>query len=613
MIRGTALALAAALALLLGTPISAMAEVPPAAQDGSEASTYPGDPANEALMIAAEERRLIDVREISNAASWTGLSQYKPYRLVTGNTLTLVLVGRDSPYTFSELVEIAPRTVIRQPDGSYLLAENIVVEEGATLALSSSTPLTLHMTSTADRFVSIVTLGGSLSVVGTADTPVTVSSWDTSTGTVDSETADGRSYIRVIGGHAELAYANFEHLGFWSGMTGGVSLTGTQLPDDEVEGAAATQANPEIYGQELLAVGEDALPTLALEPDLTGYSAVSARIQNSSFSDNAFGLFVTSADGVVISDSVVQDSLVDGIVLHRDVTNNIIKTTTSRGNALDGFSLTRASTGVELDRVTATGNGRNGISLEGGSLAQGPSATGTPVAIYGNNVVSDSTSSDNVRYGVEVVGGSSILVDGNTVNGNEMGIVVSDGAESVTVKNNVVERSAVQGIALRSAATDATVTGNTVVGGEIGIYVRDAGGTFERNVVEEVSNHALTLIGITGTSQILKNTVSGSGPSAIDVARTTNTTVELNDTSGWRGTKPLDVILRSILQPLTVMWIVLGLLVLITALTSIGRSRHGIRHPYANLAPLSTLTKGVVSPEDVRADRYRARETQWSR
>ncbi len=566
--------------------------------DGAALSTYPGDPANEALLVQAEDRRLIDVREVSNVASATGLSQNRPYRLVTGNTYTLVLVSRDSTYTFRELTEIAPRSVIRQPDGSYLLAESIVIEDGATLEISSSSGIDLHMASTADAFVSIVTIGGSLSILGTSENPVNVSSWDPTTDSLDTNTADGRSYIRVIGGHAEFANANFDHLGFWSGMTGGVSLTGTELPDDAAEGAIE-DTNPDIYGKELLAASGDQLSTLSLEPDLAGYSAVSARIQDSRFSDNAFGLFVTSADGVSISDTIVEGSLVDGIVMHRDVTNSGIKTTISRNNALDGFALTRAATGVELDRVTATGNGRNGVSIEGGALASGPSATGTPVGTYGNNSISDSTITDNVRYGIDVVGGSGILVAGNTVTRQEMGIVVSDGASSVTVKNNVVKESAVQGIALRSAGTDAQVMGNTVVGAQIGIYARDAGGIFERNVIEDVSNHALTLIGETGESTILNNTVSGSGPSAIDVARTTDTTVQDNSLEGWRGTKPLDVILRSIFQPLTVMWMTLGLLVLITAATSIGRRNREIRHPYANMAPLSSFTKGVVSPETV--------------
>jgi len=572
-------------------------------------SDYAGDPDAEALLVAGEERRIASVRAIANAADWSGAAHYKPYRLATGGLYTLVLVEREAPYTIDDLVKLAPKTFARQPDRSYLLSENIVVDEGATLLLKQDDGLTLHLASNDDSFVSIVTLGGSLTIEGTPDEPATVSSWDLNDGKTDSDTTDGRAFIRVVSGHAELANATFDHLGFWSGGTGGVSLTGTDALDidtedlatgkDQREAAIATDtAVPEIYGNELLPAEGEA-EELPIDADLTSYSYVSATIQNVVFSNNAFGLFVTSAEGVVIRDSEVKNSLVDGIIMHRFVTNSEITRTSSHDNEKDGFRLTRGTSGIVLDRLTAKKNGANGISLNGKPLAEGPSATGTSVGSYGNNEVSNSTSSNNGRYGIEVLGGSNVQIDSNQVDNNVMGIVIGAGAEGVIVKNNMVEENDKQGIALRTAGTDATVQGNTVVGGEIGIYARDAGGRFERNTVERVSNHAITLIGDTGASVIKKNTVSGAGPSAIDVARTDASSVSDNDTDEWRSTKPLGVILRGIFQPLTVMWLLLALLLVISALSSIGRNHNGFRHPYASLAPLSSYTKGVIDRESL--------------
>ncbi|MCU1424556.1 MAG: hypothetical protein JWM51_847, partial [Microbacteriaceae bacterium] len=45
------------------------------------------------------------------------------------------------------------------------------------------------------------------------------------------------------------------------------------------------------------------------------------------------------------------------------------------------------------------------------------------------------------------------------------------------------------------------------------------------------------LIGTTGTSTIHRNTVTGKGPSAIDVARTEGAVVTDNDAEEWRSTK----------------------------------------------------------------------------
>jgi hypothetical protein len=557
----------AALTLLLSglaLPVSASAAPEPSDSQGSTPTStpssspsssptdesvagigYEGDPDAEALLVATENRRLANVRAIANAADWSGVAQYKPYRLATGMLYTLVLVARDAPYTIADLEKLAPRTFARQPDGSYLLSENIVVDEGASLTLSDPEGLTLHMASNSDSFVSIITLGGSLTITGTLAEPARVTSWDGTTGKPDVDTTDGRSYIRVVGGHAELANSFFNHLGFWSGTTGGISLTGTDALDIETADlatgkdqreAAGAAANPEVFGSELLPASEEA-GVLPVEADLTSYGYVSALITNSTFEGNAFGLFVTSAEGVVIRDSEIKDSLVDGIIMHRFVTNSEISRTSSHNNAADGVKLTRGTSGIVLDRVTSKRNGANGISLNGRPLADGPSATGTPVGAYGNNQVTNSTSKDNARYGIDVLGGSGVQVDSNAVEGNAMGIVVGAGATEVVIKNNMVEDSAKQGIALRTAGTDAVVSGNTVIGGEIGIYARDAGGTFERNTVEDVTNHAITLIGTTGTSTIHRNTVTGKGPSAIDVARTEGAVVTDNDAEEWRSTK----------------------------------------------------------------------------
>ena len=612
-IRMPRLAVAAVLGLAatLAAPLSAAAAPmaissvdpsTPAADGAVQGDAYPGDPALESQLVAAEDRRLIDVRAISNAAGWTNVNQGRPYRLVTGNTYTLVLIRREAPYTLDDLLEYAPSTFVRQPDGSYLLTENIVVEQGATLKLESEDGLVLHLASTPDAFVSIVTIGGALLFGGTEDRPMEVTSWDPVSRTVDTETSEGRAYLRVTGGHAAFTHVTFHDLGFWSGTTGGVSLTGTAAPETLSEDADQNrvdngEAGPQVYGTDIYPAGGAEL--LDLAPDLGGYSYVSAAIDGVESRDNAFGMFITSAVGIDIRDSTFSNNLVDGLVLHRGVTNTVVHNTTASNNGVDGVSLTRAATGVILDRITAEENGRNGVRLEGGPLADGPSATGTATGDYGNNTVSNSLVNGNGRYGIEVVGGENIVLDGNSVSDHQMGIVVADGVTGVTLTDNIVEHSVEHAIALRGGVTGATVQGNSVDGGTVGVFLRDASGLVDRNVVTGVSNHAVTVIRGTEQSSVTNNIVSGRGPSAIDVARAAlDPTVENNDLEGWQGTKPLDVILRSIFQPLTVMWILLGAAVVITALTGL-RSRKksaGIRHPYESHRPLDQLTAGVADP-----------------
>jgi parallel beta-helix repeat protein len=608
---GTILGLAAA----IGTPAVAMgaptpAPSPSASQDTGDSitggSTYPGDPKSEALLTEAEDTRLISVRSIVNQADITGASAAGPYRLVTGKTYTLVLPARASAYTFRDLQELEPSTLVRQPDGSYLLGEDIVVDAGATLDIESDTGLVLRMSSTSDAFTSIVTLGGSLAIGGTESRPITISSWDPTTGKVDSDTTDGRSYIRVVGGNARLSYVNFNHLGFWSGDTGGVSLTGTQKADlgsaIASTGTPTTSTLPKVFGTNLLPATGAGAGTLSITPDLSGYSYVSALVQNVNFSDDAFGLFVSSAEGVAVSHVSVSRSLVDGIVFHRDVTDSTITNTTSSHNAVDGVILTRATSGIELNTVTAQHNGHNGITIEGGALATGPNPTGVPVSTYGNNGVSNSNASDNAHYGIAIVGGTNMRVTGNTASNDVSGVVVSDAASTTSVRNNLIENSSKQGIALRDAGTNTLVQGNTIDGADIGIYARNAGGNLDHNTIQDASTHAITLVGATGKSTIQKNTLQGSGYSAIDTSRTSGAVVGVNDAQHWVNTKPFNVVLGAIFQPLTIMWIAIALVVLLSTIAMIGRRRI-MTHPYANMAPLSSFTRGIVTPEEAMSER----------
>jgi parallel beta-helix repeat protein len=577
-------------------------------------AAYPGDPKSEALLTEAEGTRLISLRSIVNQADITGASASGPYRVVTGNTYTLVLPARLSAYTFRDLQELEPSTLVRQPDGSYLLGEDIVVDAGATLDIESDTGLVLRMSSTSDAFTSIVTLGGSLAIGGTETHPITISSWDPTTGKVDNDTTDGRSYIRVIGGNAKLSEVNFNHLGFWSGVTGGVSLTGTQKANlgspIANTGAPTDPTLPKVFGNSLVPATGSAgsAGTLSITPDLSGYSYVSALVQNVNVTDDAFGLFVSSAKGVAVSRVSVKGSLVDGIVFHRDVTDSTISNSIASHNAVDGVILTRATSGVELSTVTAQHNGRNGITIEGGALAQGPNATGVPVSTYGNNGVTNSNASSNGHYGIAIIGGTNMRVTGNTASHNVSGVVVSDGATATAVRNNLIEQSSKQGIALRDAGTNTLVQGNTVDGADIGIYARNAGGNFDHNAIQDASTHGITLVGTTGKSTLQKNTVQGTGYSAIDVSRTQGTVVGVNDLTRWTDTKPFNVVLGAIFQPLTIMWIFIALVIIFSAIATVGRRRARV-HPYANMAPLSTFTRGIVTPEEAMSER----ENAWTR
>jgi parallel beta-helix repeat protein len=141
------------------------------------------------------------------------------------------------------------------------------------------------------------------------------------------------------------------------------------------------------------------------------------------------------------------------------------------------------------------------------------------------------------------------------------------------------------------------VQGNTIDSADIGIYARDAGGNLDHNTIQDASTHGIALVGATGKSTVQKNTIEGTGYSAIDTARTSAAVVGVNDLTHWTNVKPFNVVLGAIFQPLTIMWLAILLVIVISALATIGR-RKKRAHPYANMAPLSSFTRGIVTPEE---------------
>jgi hypothetical protein len=545
-------------------------------------------------LVAAEDRRLIQVRGVAATAPWSGMDWSKPYRLDTGNGHTLVLTPRSADYTIADLLKLAPQTFVRQADGSYLLTENLYVDVGAKLVLSDPGGLRLRLASSADKFVSIVSFGGRLALQGTAEAPTVVTSWDPGVQQPDTDVNDGRSYLRAVGGEFSMTYAKISDLGFWSGRTGGLSLTGTDRPNTDSVNGPAPVSKTQRRRPEAGRPGQPGVPVVTPDSRFTtqGDSYVTGKISQSVISGNAFGLFVTSAKGISISDTTVENSRVDGVVMHRFASGVTIERTTSRHNSRDGFVLSRATREIRISGSTAAGNGGNGFTLSGEPLAVGPSASGESTTSYGSNSVSKSIVRDNSRYGIEVIGGLDVDVQNNEVVGGVMGIVARQAAEDVAITGNQLRGQRRQGIAVRDGVTSAVVTGNYVEKTGTGIYVRDSSAEVRRNTVKQATSHGVTVVGRVGSSAVSHNVIGGDGPSAIDIVRAgVKVPVEQNQTAGWHDTRPFWVKIWHSVSPITMLWA--GLLLLVAFSSVLGRRRisdvlldRSVLHPYADKVPL---------------------------
>lgn len=550
-----------------------------AVDSAAAGAAYPGDPAAESALVAREDRRIIDVRATAASAQWSDIDTDSPYRLRTGSRNTLVLVARSQQYTLAELAELAPASVTANEAGTtFLIVEHIVVLDGATLSIAPGE--VVHLASDASGFSTLITLGGTLVVAGSVTTPASISSWDAAAGAPDRDTSDGRAYVRIFGGHASIGFALIDALGFWSGNTGGLSLTGTELPDDDLVPTAA-EAAPD----------DGAAPLVT--PDKSASQGVTAEIRQVTVTGNAFGIFVTSAAGVSIAETVVRDSLVDGVVFHRYVEDSSLRDVESSGNAVDGIVVSRASSNLTFDEVTASRNGRNGISIDGSALVDGPNAVGVGTERYGDIRVTGGTVVDNARYGIEVIGGTRIELTGTVVAGGDVGIVVRDGASDVGVIGMTVTGAARQGISVRDDVTSATVEGNRIQGVPTGIYVRNSRADVRGNTVTESALHGITLVGELAGAEVTGNELGGSGSIAIDAERSRNAVVEMNQVDGWVQSLTVQRVLALLLQPLTIVWLGIALLVALALFARRSR-RRGIVDPFPDHRRLGDYSRGIV-------------------
>lgn len=584
-----------------GSAVDALGRNQTAASGTVQGVPYPGNPASEARLVEQEDERLVYVRTIASAARWRVEGLEGPYRIRTGSSYTLVLPARAEAYSAADLLAMAPGTFRLQDDGAYLLSENVAVMAGATLSLVSPDPakaLSLRLESGARSFVSVVALGGSLTLGGTEIAPVAITSWDSAKAGPDRNTVDGRAYMRVVGGHAAFTHADISELGFWSGNTGGLSLTGS----DEVgtfTGQQPTSGEAEAAAGGARLLPDSDLATLTKE-SARDYSVVTAGLDNVRLRNNAFGLFITNARDIAIRDTTITGSFVDGLVLHRSVSNATISHTTATGNGMDGFSIGKSTQGVTLAGIRAADNGRNGISLDGRPLADGPNAVGAAVNAYGNSSVTGGSFEKNARYGIEVIGGTGTTIHQNAISGNEVGIVAADGAKGVTITGNTFLDNTSQSIAVRGAEATAHVKGNSITGGDTGIYIRDAAAEVSANTLDRISNHGITLLGEVKETTVTGNTVSGNGSTAIWSEASTGSLLGENDLLGWVPAYTVERAVKSAFQPLTFIWFVLAALLLITAVARGRNAERVIRSPYADHVPLTSLGRGVVTYDDVR-------------
>ncbi|MEO3782928.1 NosD domain-containing protein [Actinocorallia sp. B10E7] len=545
------------------------------------------DAQQQSTLVDQEDLRVMQTRAALTSALARGgpnaAAARQPHISSSANGRTLVLPQRGEPYRVSDLEALGGEDFQKQTDGSYVLNINVFIGPGARLVLQNATgPLVLRMRSEPGAFTSIVGFGADIRINGSAQNPVHLTSWNSREQKEDTKVADGRAYIRVVGGALKMSHARVEHLGFWSGRTGGLSMTGSDRSSEGAEQVPGTQAQ----GQKLLSPdgrsraqrGGDTVVEIMdgsggrkVSYQMPEANLVTGSIEDSTIVGNAYGIFITGSNETRIRATTVQDSLVNGVLLHRFARNATIENTTVTRSRGDGFVLSRATQNVKISGSTAEENGGNGFTLSGLPLAQAASASGESLRSFGDSSVTSSVARDNERYGMEIQGGVRLSVQTSEVVGGEAGIVVSKEARDVQISGNRLSGQSEQGISLRDGVRSAKISGNIVRNTRVAIHLRDSRATITGNTVQSVSLHGLTLIGQAEGTRITGNTLGGAGRSAIDSDRVLGAvTIAGNNTDGWQETAGFWTMVKRIAKPMNIIWAVVFGVVLVSAFRSRG-------------------------------------------
>jgi hypothetical protein len=369
---------------------------------------------------------------------------------VAGGSPTLVLVQRPEPYDLADVASLAPTAFDRLEDGALVLRHSLALAPGTTLVVDSERVPALYLASGPGGYVDLLSVRSTLRFVGHPDRPLTVGSYDPTTGARDDRPEDGRAYVLARGGEMWAEHTTFQDLGFAadSGTVSGVTWAGS--------GGAAPRGG-----------------------------AVDA-----TFRRNHVGVYTAGARGLVFRRVAFLDNVLYGFDPHTDTDRTLVEDSVAAGNGRHGIIFSDACSHNVVRDTEVYRNGGSGFVVDDGSTDHGLGRTSD------GNTFERVSAHDNGAAGIVIEGGVGNEVRDSVVDNNEFGVWVRNQATGTVVAGNEVTASRWSAIRLDAGLGDTVVAGNDVAGARNGIAV--AGGsrvTVRDNWLRGVTGDAMPVEG----------------------------------------------------------------------------------------------------------------------
>lgn len=435
-------------------------------------------PKTPAELVAAEDARL---------AAVAALAPDDPALVSQWNTVVLGPKGGQlTGYGVADLV--AAGAVRVDDDRTLTLLRNVVVRRGAELDFFGGG--TVRMLSAPQGATSIVIWGGILGVFGGDDDPLTFTSWDEAAAASDLDESDGRAYVRARDGVLVIGHAEFRDLGYWSGRTGGLAVTGT---------------------------GDD---------------RASAAIVSTKVSGLHYGVFLSDTTEAGIQDSTIENSTLTGIEATNGASDTTIERTTVSDSGGDGVSVSRQSTGTKITDSTVKDSAGWGIRVDGSALADGPTSGGYGLRPAQGFTLTGSHVHGNGEGGVRVISTDTIEMRGTEVDETRSAVLVEGPSTGLTVADAVLTSAELRALDVSGRITDATVTGSRLSGRRIALELTGAAAIVRDNDLRVASGFAIEL-SEGARADITGNTFHGVGQDVVAVWSGSRTMQADNDQTDW--------------------------------------------------------------------------------
>lgn len=340
----------------------------------------------------------------------------------------LALAPRDAPYTLDDL--LAQGAAQRIDDTTVAVSRLVFVRPGASLVVDAP-GTTLRLAGPADGpSARIVAWGASLTLAGTAEAPLEIVGWDSAVDEPDAGDSDPRAYIRVESGSLTATDVALSDLGYWSGPTGGLAVTGT--------------------------------PTTPSTGAITRVTAKGLHI----------GLYADDTSALAVADSSFEGSAQQGVLLGTRADATSLDAVTVRGSGADGILVRQGVDDLSITDGEVSGSARWGLFADGTPRADGPNPNGYGVENSSGLSIDGTTFRDDAFGAVAIAGTSGVAITGTDVDERGIGIRLTDSQGSVD--GNTVRVSDGRGVVFSGALTSARVADNALSGsGPAAVSVED--------------------------------------------------------------------------------------------------------------------------------------------